>query len=40
MSNASVLIVEDDAHLREALYDTLSGESLNVLTAASGPPTA
>lgn len=37
MGNASVLIVEDDAHLREALYDTLSGESLNVLTAASGP---
>ena len=37
MSEASVLIVEDDAHLREALYDTLSGESLNVLTADSGP---
>ncbi len=36
MSNASVLIVEDDTHLREALYDTLSGESLNVLTADSG----
>lgn len=37
MSNASVLIVEDDAHLREALHDTLSGESLRVLTADSGP---
>lgn len=37
MTDTSVLIVEDDAHLREALLDTLSGESLNVLTADSGP---
>ena len=36
MMEGSVLIVEDDAHLREAIYDTLSGESLNVLTADSG----
>ena len=36
MSEATVLIVEDDAHLREALYDTLVGESLNVRTADSG----
>lgn len=37
MHDSTVLIVEDDAHLREALYDTLSGESLNVLTADGGP---
>lgn len=36
MTEPSVLIVEDDAHLREALYDTLAGESLNVLMADSG----
>lgn len=36
MHNPSVLIVEDDAHLREALYDTLNSESLNVLTADGG----
>lgn len=36
MTESSVLIVEDDAHLREAIYDTLAGESLNVLTADSG----
>lgn len=37
MSDASVLIVEDDPHLREALFDTLSAESVSVLTADSGP---
>ena len=37
MTDAAVLIVEDDPHLREALYDTLAGESLTVLTADSGP---
>ena len=37
MSDASVLIVEDDPHLREALFDTLTAESVNVLTADSGP---
>jgi len=36
MTESAVLIVEDDPHLREALYDTLAGESLNVLTADSG----
>lgn len=36
MSDPAVLIVEDDANLREALFDTLSGEALNVLTADSG----
>lgn len=37
MTEPVVLIVEDDPHLREALYDTLAGESLNVLVADSGP---
>ncbi|MDJ0939399.1 MAG: sigma-54 dependent transcriptional regulator [Woeseiaceae bacterium] len=37
MTDAAVLIVEDDANLREALHDTLAAESLNVLTADSGP---
>lgn len=37
MTEPAVLIVEDDQHLREALYDTLAGESLHVLTADSGP---
>ncbi len=37
MSDASVLIVEDDPHLREALFDTLTAESVSVLTAESGP---
>jgi len=37
MSDRTVLIVEDDAHLRGALFDTLSGESIKVLTAESGP---
>ncbi len=36
MTEPAVLIVEDDPHLREALYDTLAGESLNVLTADGG----
>ncbi|NNC76713.1 MAG: sigma-54-dependent Fis family transcriptional regulator [Woeseiaceae bacterium] len=36
MTESTVLIVEDDPHLREALYDTLAGESLNVLTADNG----
>ncbi|MDH3615286.1 MAG: sigma-54 dependent transcriptional regulator [Gammaproteobacteria bacterium] len=33
----AVLIVEDDANLREALFDTLRSDSLPVLTADSGP---
>lgn len=33
----AVLIVEDDANLREALFDTLNSDSLRVLTADSGP---
>jgi len=37
MRNGTVLIVEDDDHLRGALYDSLSGESVKVLTADSGP---
>ena len=37
MADAAVLIVEDDANLREALFDTLSGDSVPVLTADSGP---
>ncbi len=36
MRDAAVLIVEDDPHLREALFDTLSSDSLQVLTADSG----
>ena len=30
MSDAAVLIVEDDANLREALFDTLSADSVPV----------
>lgn len=38
MGNApAVLIVEDDANFREALFDTLNSDALPVLTAASGP---
>lgn len=37
MMQPAVLIVEDDANLREALFDTLSSDSLPVLTADSGP---
>ena len=37
MSNPAVLIVEDDANLREAIFDTLNSDALPVLTAASGP---
>lgn len=37
MANPAVLIVEDDANLREALFDTLNSDALPVLTAASGP---
>ncbi len=33
----AVLIVEDDASLREALFDTLNSEATPVLTADSGP---
>ncbi|MBT8101227.1 MAG: sigma-54 dependent transcriptional regulator [Gammaproteobacteria bacterium] len=36
MTEPAVLIVEDDAHLREALFDTLANESLPVLTADNG----
>ncbi|MGB5491705.1 MAG: sigma-54 dependent transcriptional regulator [Woeseiaceae bacterium] len=37
MTQPAVLIVEDDAALREALFDTLSSEAQPVLTADSGP---
>jgi two-component system response regulator FlrC len=37
MTNPAVLIVEDDANLREALFDTLNSDALPVLTADSGP---
>ena len=37
MTSQAVLIVEDDANLREALFDTLSCDALPVLTADSGP---
>jgi len=37
MTSPAVLIVEDDANLREALFDTLSSDSQPVLTADSGP---
>ena len=37
MSQPAVLIVEDDANLREALFDTLNSDELPVLTAESGP---
>lgn len=36
MTEAAVLIVEDDSHLRDALYDTLCSESLQVHTADNG----
>lgn len=36
MNHPAVLIVEDDANLREALYDTLNSDELRVLTADSG----
>jgi two-component system response regulator FlrC len=37
MTHPAVLIVEDDANLREALFDTLSSDKLPVFTADSGP---
>jgi two-component system response regulator FlrC len=37
MTQPAVLIVEDDASLREALFDTLNSEAQPVLTADSGP---
>ena len=37
MADPAVLIVEDDANLREALFDTLSADSVPVLTADNGP---
>ena len=37
MTSQAVLIVEDDANLREALFDTLSCDALPVFTADSGP---
>jgi len=37
MSEPAVLIVEDDANLRQALSDTLSGCDFPVLSAGSGP---
>lgn len=37
MTNAAVLIVEDDAHLREALLDTLGDGDHPVFAAGSGP---
>ena len=36
MPEPAVLIVEDDAHLREALFDSLASDSQPVLTAADG----
>ena len=36
MTNPTVLIVEDDANLREALFDTLSSDELDVVTADNG----
>ena len=36
MTNPAVLIVEDDANLREALFDTLNTDALPVLTADNG----
>ena len=36
MTNPAVLIVEDDAHLREALFDTLCSDEQPVLTASDG----
>ncbi len=37
MTQPAVLIVEDDASLREALFDTLNSSEQPVLTAESGP---
>ncbi len=37
MTQPAVLIVEDDASLREALFDTLNSDGQPVLTADSGP---
>ncbi len=37
MTQPAVLIVEDDASLREALFDTLNSSGQPVLTAESGP---
>lgn len=37
MTSPGVLIVEDDANLREALFDTLSSDSQPVFTADNGP---
>lgn len=37
MSEPAVLIVEDDANLRQALRDTLSGKNYPVFAAKSGP---
>jgi len=37
MNQPAVLIVEDDASLREALFDTLNSDTQPVLTADSGP---
>jgi len=36
MTNPAVLIVEDDANLREALFDTLSCDEQPVFTADNG----
>lgn len=36
MNDPAVLIVEDDANLREALFDTLRSDALSVLTADNG----
>ncbi len=36
MASPAVLIVEDDAHLREALFDTLNSDECPVLTAIDG----
>ena len=37
MTQPAVLIVEDDASLREALFDTLHSDGQPVITADSGP---
>jgi len=37
MTSPAVLIVEDDASLREALFDSLANDDVPVLTADSGP---
>lgn len=36
MTEPAVLIVEDDRHLREAIFDTLASESISVITADCG----